>query len=200
MSFIEQRLLDCVAYGTECGPTWATRKVSLKSGIVRRNPARSRPLYRGAVIYNNLDASDHAGVMQAYNACYGGVHSFRLKDWSDFTATNEVLSTLGTGSSQSLQLTKAYIFGTESVSRPIRKPVVGTVTMTHNNVALTASIDYTTGIATFTTTAGHVIRWSGEFDVPVMFEDDSLMFAAVNRNSEGLVLTSDVSLIEDLAA
>ncbi len=200
MSFVETRLLDCVSYGTEGGPTWSTRRIGLKSGIVRRNPTRSRPLYRFSVLYNNLKEADHAAVIDAFNACYGGVHSFRLKDWADFTATNETLSVLWTGGAQSLQLTKAYTFGTVSVSRSIRKPVVGTVTMTHNGSPLTASINYTTGVATFTTTAGHIIRWSGQFDVPVMFEDDALLFSAVNRNLEGLVLTSDVALVEDLSA
>lgn len=198
--FIEERLLACVAYGTAGGPTWLTRKVGLRSGIIRRNPLRSRPLYRFSVIYKNLRSNDHAEVINAFNACEGGVHSFRLKDWSDFTAEDEELSVLGTGSAQSLQLQKIYTFGARSVARPIRKPVTGTVIVTANNSPIAASVDYTTGIATFTAIAGTVLRWSGEFDVPVMFEDDSLSFSVENRNAQGFFLTSDVSLIEDISA
>lgn len=200
MSFIESRLLDCVAYGTEGGPTWATRKVALRSGLVRRNPRRSRPLYRFAVIYQNLEPENHEDVIGAYNACMGGVHSFRLKDWADFTATNELLEDVATAGSQSVQLTKVYVFGSQGIYRPIRKPVTGTVTMTANGSPLAATINYTTGMATFTAVGGEFIRWSGQFDVPVMFEDDSLSFAANNRSASGLALTGDVALVEDLSA
>lgn len=200
MSFIEARLLDCVAYGTSGGPTFKTRKIPLRSGIVRRNPLRSRPLYTFNVLYNNLRPGDHEEVINAFNACFGGVHSFRVKDWSDFTAKDELLDTLGTGAPQSLQLTKTYPFGTEAVARPIRKPVVGTVTMTHDGAPLTASIDYTTGIATFTAGSGDLIRWSGEFDVPAMFMDDQLAFSGDSRSEEGLFLTANVGLEEDIDA
>lgn len=76
----------------------------------------------------------------------------------------------------------------------------GTVTLTSNGAPLVPSaIDYTTGMVTFTTTAGHVVRWSGEFDVPVMFEDDELSFSGDDKGAEGLFLTSDVSLMEDVS-
>lgn len=199
MAFIEQRLLDCVAYGTEGGPTWSTLRVPLRSGIVRRKANRSRPLYRFAVLYNNLDAEDHRGVIDAFNACRGGLFAFRLKDWSDFETEDELIG-LGTGAEQIVQLAKLYEFGAENVSRPIRKPVTGTVTLSADGAPLAAAVDYTTGMATFTTGSGDIVRWSGEFDVPVMFESDELMFAAASRNAEGLVLTADVGLIEDLSA
>lgn len=199
MSFIDARLLDCVAYGTEGGPTWATRKVPLKSGVVRRNATRSRPLYRYAVIYQNLEPEDHANVIAAFNACMGGVHSFRLKDWADFEADNVQLETVATGSAQQMQLAKPYTFGSETIWRPIYKPVVGSVTLTADDAPLAATIDYDTGIASFTASIGDIIRWTGQFDVPVMFEDDALAFAAANRGSGGLFLTADVGLIEDIA-
>lgn len=200
MPFIEQRLLDCVSYGTQGGPTWSTRKVGLKSGIVRRNATRSRPLYRFTVLYNNLSAEHHEDVIDAFNACRGGLYSFRLKDWSDFVATSELFPVTGTGSPQTLQLSKNYTFSTETVARPIHKPVAGTVVVTANGTPISASVDYTTGMATFTATNGHVLRWSGEFDVPVMFANDELLFDANSRNNDGLVLTADVDLIEDLSA
>jgi uncharacterized protein (TIGR02217 family) len=196
MAFIEQRLLDCVAYGTQGGPTWSTRKIALRSGIIRRNAQRSRPLYRFIVLYQNLQPEDHEAVIAAFNACRGGVFGFRLKDWSDYQATNEFIGT-GTGTAQSIQLTKLYQFGAQSVQRPIRKPVSAAVTA--NGIGISSSVDLTTGIVTFTATAATVIRWNGEFDVPVTFEQDELLFDAVNRSSMGLALTADVGLIEDLS-
>lgn len=198
--FIEARLLDCVAYGTAGGPSWLTRKVGLKSGIIRRNPRRSRPAYLFHVLYKNLQAEDHREVIEAFNACMGGVHSFRVKDWSDFEADAELLTVLGTGAPQSVQLAKVYEFGGQAISRPIRKPVVGTVTMTADAAPLAVVVDYTTGVATFTAASGDVLRWSGEFDVPVMFQDDELQFSADNQNADGLFLTADVGLEEDFSA
>jgi uncharacterized protein (TIGR02217 family) len=198
--FIEERLLDCVAYGTAGGPTWLTRRVTLKSGVTRRNPHRTRPLYKFAVIFKNLEPGGHADVIAAFNACMGGVHSFRLKDWSDFEAQDELVTTLGTGAEQTVQLSKAYTFGPLGVTRPIRKPVAGTVTLTANNAPIDAEVDYTTGMVTYTAPESAVVRWSGEFDVPVMFSDDELPFSFDNRNAAGLFLTADVGLEEDFSA
>lgn len=197
MSFIEARLLDCVAYGTEGGPTWVTRRVGLKSGIVRRNAQRSRPMYRFVVLYQNLQPQDHQAIIDAFNACRAGVYGFRLKDWSDFEATDQLV-TVGTGAEQSIQLAKIYEFGNQNISRPIRKLI--SASLTDDSAPLAASIDLNTGIATFTASVGGIVRWSGVFDVPVMFEQDELLFAANNRTSHGLALTADVSLIEDLDA
>lgn len=199
MAFVNARLLDCVSYGTRGGPTWATRKIGLKNEIIRRNPRRARPLYKFTIIYKNLLPDDHMEVVNAFNACFGGVYSFRLKDWSDFEAVDEALPVLGTGASQTLQLTKNYIFGDRNIVRPIRKPVEGGVTMESNGSPIVPVVDYTTGMATFTAGAGEIITWSGEFDVPVMFEDDSLSFSGDDKGSEGLFLNSDVSLMEDLS-
>lgn len=198
--FIEERLLDCVSYGTAGGPTWLTRRVRLNSGIMRRNPRRSRPLYKYAVIFRNLLPDSHSEIIQAFNACMGGVHSFRLKDWSDFEATDEEFTTLGTGAEQEVQLTKLYTFGGQAILRPIRKPVDGTVELTANGTPIPSSVDSTTGLVTFTAPDGSVVAWSGEFDVPVMFSDDELQFSFDNRNAQGLFLTADVQLEEDVGA
>lgn len=199
--FIEERLLDCVSYGTQGGPAWVTRRKGLRSGIVRRNPMRSRPTYRFALIYKNLEAEDHAQVLNAFNACMAGVHSFRIKDWSDYEAVDELLPSLGTGAPQVVQLRKLYTFGSQTVVRNIRKPVAGTVTLTADGVPFApTSVDTTTGMVTYTAPVGDVVRWSGEFDVPVMFTDDELAFQFETRNADGFFLTADVGLEEDLDA
>lgn len=199
MSFVEERLLECVSYGTEGGPTWLTRRIGLKSGVIRRNAMRSRPLYRFVVLYKNLNDADHQRVIDAFNACMGGVFGFRLKDHADYQAVDELVG-VGTGSPQSIQLARLYEFGTRNVSRPIRKPVAGTVSLTANGVPISSSVDTTTGIVTFTATNGHVVRWSGEFDVPVFFSDDELSFSIDERSSDGgFFLNANVALEEDIS-
>jgi uncharacterized protein (TIGR02217 family) len=199
MAFIEQRLLDCVSYGTQGGPTFATVRVGLRSGVVRRSARRSRPMYRYTILYQALLPEHHTEVVRAFNACLGGAYGFRLKDWFDFAVANQPIGT-GTGASQTLPLIKEYTFGAQTVQRRIRKPVAGTVSVTANNTPIASTLNTATGEVTFTATAGHIIRWSGQFDVPVMFENDELTLASVARSENGLVLAADVPLVEDLAA
>lgn len=198
MAFIESRLLDCVAYGTKVGPGWNTLRIPLRSGIVRRKALQSLPLYRYQVLYRNLLPEHHEPVIAAFNACMGGAYSFRMKDWSDFIAEDELLPVVGTGAPQEVQLIKSYTFGSQTIARPIKKPVSGTVIIEANGTPVTATVDYTTGKATFTATASAVLRWSGQFDVPVYFADDEFMHSLDDRNTDlGLFLTSDVTLLED---
>lgn len=199
MSFIESRLLDTLTVGVQGGPTWSTRKVALKSGIVRRNPMRSRPLYRFTIPNHPLDPTQSAIIIAAFNACRGGCDGFRFKDWGDWVAANELLPVVGTGAPQSVQLVKTYAFGANSVTRQIRKPVAGSVVISANGTPISSTLDSTTGIATFTAASAAVLRWSGQFDVPVVFSADELVLDTVGRNGKGLVLSVDVDLEEDLA-
>lgn len=197
MAMIEQRLLDRIGLGSTNGPTFRTRRIQVRSGIIFRNAVFSMPLYRFLIQYRSLTQAQHEEVVAAFNACLAGVHSFRIKDYQDYSATAELLSTLGTGASQQIQLTKTYTFGGQSCVRNIRKPVTGTVQMTANGAAVSSVVDTTTGIVTVTAPLNAVLRWSGEFDVPVMFEEDELPFDGDNKNREGLILTGNVPLIED---
>lgn len=200
MAFIEEQLLSCITDGSAGGPTFRTRKIPLRSGFIRRNPVFSLPLYRFQILYRNLSHEQHQEVVAAFNACFAGVHSFRWKDWEDYQAAAELLPVAGTGSSQQVQLVKTYTFGNQGVVRPIKKPVAGTVTMTANGSPVAASINTTTGIATLTAANGALLRWTGEFDVPVMFEQDELPFAGDNVGNDERRLTANVPLMEDRSA
>lgn len=202
--FIDERLLECVTFGTASGPAYDTRRVPLKSGIVRRNPRRARPQYRFNVLYKNLSPLYHQDVVDAFNACLGGVHSFRFKDWTDFEGEAEVFrnpltlaAIVGTGGSQALQLTKTYTFGSVSIVRLIRKPVMGTVVVRANGTPISSSIS-SVGVATFTATGGAALTADYEFDTPVMFENDELPFSGDQKGADGLFLNGDVMLLEDL--
>lgn len=198
MSFIEQRLLDRLAIGTQGGPTWATRQVALSNGIVRRNAQRSRPLYRYAILYQNLLPDQHKAVLDAFNACRGGAYGFRLRDPSENSVVDQPFAT-GTGSAQTAQLVRTYTWGPEQVVRPIRKPVAGVVIRANGVILPGATVNTTTGVASFTAPTGHSVTWTGSFDVPVRFENDQLI-AEFSRAADSLILSADVPLIEDLSA
>ncbi len=222
MAFRDERLLELVGYGFTGGPTFATTRVSLVSGHERRNAERGRPKYKYTAPFDAIDTDHHAIVIAAYVANLGPVHSFRFKDWADYTLEDEDLGQAVGTPDETLQLVKNYTFGDPAVpgffwtvTRPITKPVDSTrftrangyvadavaLTLTEDlgggPVPLAFTCDYATGIVTFTASgAGAIIRASGEFDVPVHFDDDSLDFTFQNWRAH----STDVVLVEDFGA
>lgn len=193
--FNESRLLDKVSYGSEFGQEFNTRIVTLRNGVERRNIMWSMPLGRYSVNYQAILPEHHDLVRGAHMASIGSAIPFRLKDWTDFTADREVIGTAD-GGVQSLQLTKTYNFGSFSLARLIKKPVVGKVQIYANGVPITSTVNYTTGIATLSAVAGEEISWSGEFDVPVRFESDNLDVQPAAKVGAGFALVCNVDLVE----
>lgn len=210
MPFQDERLLEHVSYGFTGGPSYTTTRSRLFSGFERRNAERSRPLYRFRAPYNKIKPQHHAALQAAYIACLGPVYSFRFKDWSDYRLENAVIGSADGTADQELQIVKPYSFGTLTVNRIITKPVDSAVysiangyvadavalSVTANDTPIAFSLDYDTGILTLTGTEGHVIRVTGEFDVPVYFDEDQLEFDFVNWEAH----SSDIRLVEDFAA
>jgi len=193
--FNETRLLDCVAYGSQFGQEFNTRIVTLKSGQERRNAQWSLPLGRYSILYQALDPADHAVVRAAHMASLGSAIPFRFKDWTDYQADQEVIGT-ATGDPQDLQLTKKYTFGTIDLTRTIKKPVAGTVTLYADGTEIGVAVDTETGIVSFVADAGTEITWSGEFDVPVRFDSDRLDLDPAAKSGGNFLLTGDVDLSE----
>jgi uncharacterized protein (TIGR02217 family) len=191
--FNETRLLDSVSYGSEFGNEFNTRTIGLRSGHERRNINWTVPLGRYSINYSALLPEHHLLVYHAHMACFGSAIAFRFKDWTDFQAISEPIG-IGTGASQDLQLVKTYSFGPLDLVRNITKPVVATIY--EDDVEIASSVDTTTGIVTFTATVDSVITWSGEFDVPVKFDDDRLDFQPSNRSGSRMILSSNVTLSE----
>ena len=110
----------------------------------------------------------------------GRARSFCFTDWRDHTFEN-VIGT-GDGSTSTFQLVKVYTSGTLSYARPLTRPVLGSLVVTVNGVATTHyTVEATSGQILFGATppAGAVIAASGEFEVLVRFETDSLQITCV---------------------
>lgn len=119
----------------------------------------------------------------------------RLKDPRDFQAlrTNTSLASLGSGN---WQLLRKHQFGGATVYRDIVKPVTGTVVVLDaGGSALTATVDYTTGIAAVT---GTPASWTGEFDVPVTFTDDEWVATLEIATDAQAWMTSGAIKLEEL--
>lgn len=199
--FIETRLLDKVSYGSEFSHTFNTRIKTLRNGREVRNINWPFPKGKYTALYQHLNEPDHQVVISAHRTCYGSAIGFRFKDWTDYKAELEFIGT-GEGATQSLQLVKNYKFGTSTVARPIRKPIQNTIRLFQQiedgaPTEIAFTVDETTGVITFNATEDAAVLWSGEFDVPVRFANDEIATEVDGTGHAGLVLTSDVDLLED---
>lgn len=194
-SFIEDRLLDEMAYGFSGGPTYNTLITPLLSGVQRRKIQRTRPLHRFSASFDRREDAIVEQLLDAYHATYGAAVGFRFKNWLDYEATDEVIG-VATGAPQPLQLIKTYQFGASANPVPIRKPVDGKVQLFANGTQIASATNTTTGVVTFSAAAGHVISWTGEFDLPVSFDSDEFVGQVDTYGAS----TINVQLIEDLSA
>ena len=196
MAFIESRLLDRISYGFEGGPGFNITSVELFSGIIAENAETTTPRHEYSAPYNMIALEHRTTLIGVFNACRPGPHSFRLKDRAEYTGTLENIGTAVGGAGETMQLIKTYIFGGQTTTRNIVKPVTGTVSLFEDGVPLSSAVDTTTGIVTFTSSAGKVITATFEFDVPVRFVNKRLLTNFNNWDAH----TAEIQLVEDLSA
>lgn len=205
MSFIETpRFPEDISYGSTGGPTWATDVLVLKSGFESRNLNWEQARYSYNAGMGVRDESQLDDLIHWFNAMQGQGHSFRFKDWTDYSSAtlgaaitvNDQQIGVGDGVEDAFQLIKTYEQGTLSRDREIKKPVTGTTVIAFDTVAQGSgwTVDTTTGIVTFTVapTAAVVITAGYEFDVPVRFSKDELPIS-IDHYQTGSVT---VSLLE----
>lgn len=182
MAFIEDRLLECIAYGFNFGPQRSTRIQQLRSGQESRNANWPVSRWRGSASYLNITPDKYEEVLGAFEVADGMAHGFRFRNPLDFEVTGQSLGNAPSGSTP-VQLIRTYAsFGGTSKQRTIKKPVAGTVTVYQAGIAKAGSIDTTTGLFTPNTawTEGFALTADFEFDLPVRFDQDWLPFSYDN--------------------
>lgn len=188
MSFHEIQFPPRLSFGSVGGPERLTEIVTLANGHEERNTPwqHSRRRYDAGVGMRSLD--DVGDLIAFFEARRGRLHGFRWKDWADFktgrasgivTALDQEIG-VGDGQMAEFQLRKDYASGGEVYSRPIAKPVAGTVLIAVDGTELVANEEYevdpATGLVTFLVAPGveQIITAGFEFDVPVRFETDTI--------------------------
>lgn len=188
MGFHEIRFPANLSFGSVGGPERRTEVVTLANGFEERNTpwAHSRRRYDAGVGLRSLD--DVEALIAFFEARRGQLFGFRWKDWSDYKsalpskaveATDQVIGH-GDGETLIFALVKTYRSGEQTYSRPIVKPVLGTVRVAIAGdpkvETLEYSVDTATGLVTFPTPPdpGVVISAGFEFDVPVRFDADRI--------------------------
>lgn len=118
------------------------------NGTEQRLPQWSAPRYKWNIGAGLKNPTDFLVVFNFWINRKGKAHGFRLKDWDDYQATDELLVPDGTPYTQ---LIKTYSDTLLSYIRNIYKPVSGTVTLKRNSVSYTTfTLDTTTGVISHT--------------------------------------------------
>lgn len=188
MAFHEIRFPANLSFGSAGGPERRTEIVTLTNGFEERNTpwAHSRRRYDAGVGLRSLN--DVETLIAFFEARAGQLHGFRWKDWSDYKSCpplstpsyEDQLIGIGDGETAVFQLQKTYVSGLQSYTRPIRKPVLGSVVVAIAADVKIEGLEFTvnpeTGEVSFALPPdlGTRITAGFEFDVPVRFDTDSI--------------------------
>lgn len=194
MAFIEERIRDAIVYGTTGGPKFSTQVVASPGGAEQRNSNWDNALGRWDLGERKFTREQFDELNNFFRRVRGKAVGFRWKDWGDYQCSrSQGRFAAVTGG---FQLIKSYGDGEQ---RPIRKPVSGSLTVYNSaGAALAVSMDPTTGICSGADLSAGC-TWEGEFDVPVRFDSDDLLYnlQVVERsNGRGLFYVSALPVQE----
>lgn len=197
MNFHDIRFPTGLSFGSTGGPERRTEIVTLVNGFEERNTPweHSRRRYDAGMGLRSLDDVDT--LIAFFEARRGQLYGFRWKDWSDYKSCPpsrdigplDQLIGRGDGNRKVFQLQKTYFSGEQSYSRPILKPVKGTVRVALSGNPKVDTIEYnvdgTTGLITFGSAPDIDVRVTAgfEFDVPVRFDTDRISTSMATFNA-----------------
>src|SRR5215204_1090384 len=185
------------------------------SGREVRNPEREARRLRFNAAAGVKRLSDVELLLAWHAAMEGQTYSFLLTDNLDYKATTAAKTLASNCTSQGRaaaisgathQLEKWYTVGSSrTFKRKITRPKSGTVSVYFDGVLKTVTthytIDYTTGVLTVVSGSPTVISWTGEFYVPVRFEQGEMPLEPIlyrPSSDTGVGEIPDVPLIEDV--
>jgi uncharacterized protein (TIGR02217 family) len=176
----------------------AEQRFGLFADARRRYDARTA----GALLMNQFDS-----VEKFFNGRRGKLHSFKLTDQTNFTATLEGQGTAG-GISSTMQLTINRGDSANAYNREIYLPKSGTVHIFANSIEKFSPGDWTLnysgqngGLLTWVTNqSGATITATFQYYIPVRFDidefPDARLFAYDSGAGTGIVEGPDIPLIE----
>jgi uncharacterized protein (TIGR02217 family) len=189
MTFHDVRFPASLSFGALGGPERRTEIVTLANGFEERNTpwSHARRRYDAGMGLRSLD--DIETLIAFFEARQGQLIGFRWKDWSDYQScrpsyaieASDQWIAAGDEVTTVFQLCKNYRSGETTYTRPITKPVEGSVRVevggTRQRLGVDFEVDYSKGEITFVDApdVGAIIRAGFEFDVPVRFDVDAIM-------------------------
>lgn len=168
---------------------WSTDIQDGLNGDEVRNPNWQDSLRRFNAAYGIKTLDDQAVLENWHIVCLGPAIGFLLRDWKDYKATHAAtsfgsnawrrgcVSVTNSPTNTIFQLEQWYSNGYRIHKRKITRPQSGTVVLyesdTTNVIGGGYSIDYTTGLVTFSVGRA-TFDWDGQFYVPARFQDDEI--------------------------
>lgn len=176
MAFIDARLPEVVERRAQMGPAFSTRVVALRSGAEHRNINRARARIEATISKLGLSEADYYTLLAWFRLARGRAHSFRVKDWTDYSTSQTtgalqgvraavVSGTVGVGWGEPVyQIVKKYTAGSFYTTRELRALVTGSLTIKRDLATVTAgagagqvAIDLLTGRITFVADASESV-------------------------------------------
>ena len=184
MAFHDVTLPDEFQYGSQAGAGFSTIVQQTASGHEIRVARQAQAVHRLS-LRTELRTAQDAKTLKAFAlARRGSLHSFRIKDWSDYTSASDGESAVtpldqvigsGDGTTTTFQLVKRYeVTGPNPYIRTITLPITNTTEAAIDGITATAFTVSSTGQIMFTSAPanGTVITAGFQFHVPVRFTLD----------------------------
>lgn len=195
MSFLETRFPESISFNSSSILEFNTSIITTKNGSEQRNINWSSNKMKFNIINGIKTKKELEEIIAFFRNTKGRAYAFRFKDWSDYSAENQLIG-IGDGEKKDFQLIKNYTINGNHYIRKITKPVISTIKIFINEtITEDLKIDLTTGIITFNEAPSMdtKINASFEFDIPVRFDSDILEITMDTINSGKI---KDITLIE----
>lgn len=198
--FHDVRLPQDIEQGAMGGPAFYTNVTSISSGAEQRTVGWDRARLTWQLGYGIQNKEDYQTILAFFYARQGKAYGFRFKDFSDYQATDAQFG-IGNATNRVFRLVKPYVSGSVSFDRIITHPVVATVSLKANGVAIDPS---TYDVESFGIIRFHpgqapanaaVLTWTGEFDVPVRFDIDEFNIT-LGALAAGEIMNNALPIIE----
>lgn len=183
-----------VDYGFEGGPEYATDVTDLENGFEDRDSSWNYAKHQFSASFGDISDERRDFIISVFHVCKGRRHSFKFKDWNDYTIVDQPLQVLP-GTSDPIQLYKTYEpFGPPYITvRPVQAFKWADI-VDENDDLVAGTLDEATGIFTPVGAWGSGDYFlSGEFYVWVRFDAD---YNSMTINS-WRANTAAVDLVED---
>ena len=179
MAFDEVQFPTEITYEPKGGLRFKTVITETDGGFEQRNADWSVARGKWSVSHETKSVVEILELKAFFYSRRGRLRGFRLKDWSDYIGSGEILDASADGAQVTFQIKRIYTdSGGFTYVRDITKTVSGTVTVTIDALPMnqpnSVVVHNNSGQAVFVTApaAGAVIGSTFQFDVPVRFDTD----------------------------
>lgn len=193
---INDTFAACAAFNYEVAPNFETRVTTRRNRYESRNAELDQVLHDVSIPFQNISKDDVLDIKRLFLVCRGRLHTFYVRDHADYEADDEIFG-IGDGVTTTFQLRKISEADGQTYERLIYLPVGATIT-DNGATAGANTVDDETGEVTFSVApvAGHILRWSGLFNLKVRFAADRLPFTIDNKSRGVFRMNGSIDLLE----